>query len=83
MLRVVAFCLGVCLSASAIARAENSANQTQTLSDAEQEARLKLFVKTGNQARLAGAARRRGDGVRRSSRHSAGRDHQGASGFRS
>jgi len=54
MFRVVAFCLGVCLSASAAARADTSADQTQTLTDAEKEARLRLFVKTGNQARLAG-----------------------------
>lgn len=52
--RIFAFCLGVCLSASAVARAEIPADQSQTLTDAEKEARLRLFVKMGDQARLAG-----------------------------
>lgn len=47
MLRVVAFIVGVCLSASAVARADIS-----TVS--EQEARFDSFVRMGNQARLAG-----------------------------
>ena len=47
MLRVAAFIVGVCLSASAVAHAETSAVS-------EQEARFDLFVRTGNQARLAG-----------------------------
>jgi hypothetical protein len=47
MLRVAAFVVGVCLSASAVARAETS-------TDPEMEARFNLLVKTGNQARLTG-----------------------------
>jgi hypothetical protein len=47
MPRFAAFIVGVCLSASAIARADTPA-------DPDQEARYDLFVKTGNQARLAG-----------------------------
>jgi hypothetical protein len=47
MRRVAAFVVGVCLSASAVARADTSA-------DPEMEARFNLLVKTGNQARLAG-----------------------------
>lgn len=54
MFRVAAFCLGVCLSVSAVARADTSPDQTQILSDAEKETRLRLFVKTADQARLAG-----------------------------
>jgi hypothetical protein len=50
MLRVAALVVGVCLSASAVARAD-----TSTVS--EQEARFDLFVRTGNQARLAGRHR--------------------------
>lgn len=46
MLRWCAFVVGVCLSASAVARAD-------TPSDSEMEARFDLLVKTGNQARLA------------------------------
>lgn len=47
MPRFAAFVVGVCLSASATARAD-------TPSDPEQEARYDLHVRTGNQARLAG-----------------------------
>jgi len=47
MLRVAAFLVGVCLSVSAVARAD-------TPSDPEQEARYDLLVRAGNQARLAG-----------------------------
>jgi hypothetical protein len=47
MPRFAAFIIGVCLSASAIARAD-------TPPDSDQEARYDLFVRTGNQARLAG-----------------------------
>ncbi len=54
MFRGVAFCLGVCLSASATAHADSLADQTQALTDAEKETRLRAFVKTGDQARLAG-----------------------------
>ncbi len=54
MIRITAFCVGVCLSASAISHADSSADEAQTLTDAEEEARLRLFVKMGNQARLAG-----------------------------
>ncbi|HRI71384.1 MAG TPA: hypothetical protein PK156_44430 [Polyangium sp.] len=50
MLRVVAFIVGVCLSASAVARADTPAVS-------EQEARFDLLVRTGNQARLAGRHR--------------------------
>lgn len=55
MPRVGAFIVGVCLSASAVARVEISAAQTPT--DAEMEARFDLLVRTGNQARLAGRHR--------------------------
>jgi hypothetical protein len=54
MFRIVAFCLGVCLSASAVARADSSADQKPILTDAEKETRLRLLVKTGDQARLSG-----------------------------
>jgi hypothetical protein len=47
MPRFAAFIVGVCLSASAIARAD-------TPSDPDLESRYDLLVKTGNQARLAG-----------------------------
>lgn len=50
MLRCAAFIVGVCLSASAVARAD-----TSTVS--EQEARFDLLVRTGNQARLSGRHR--------------------------
>ncbi|HRI71536.1 MAG TPA: PEGA domain-containing protein [Polyangium sp.] len=52
MLRCAAFIVGVCLSASAVARADISAAQTPSVQD--QEASFDLFVRTGNQARLAG-----------------------------
>jgi PEGA domain len=52
MLRWRALLVGVCLSASAVARADISAAQTPSVQD--QEARFDLFVRTGNQARLAG-----------------------------
>jgi hypothetical protein len=51
MLRVAALVVGVCLSASAVARAAD------TPSDVEQQARFDLLVRTGNQARLAGRHR--------------------------
>jgi PEGA domain len=54
MFRITAFCLGVCLSASAVARADSSADQKPILTDAEKETRLRFLVKTGDQARLAG-----------------------------
>lgn len=54
MSRVVAFCLGVCLSASSVARADISTDQTQILVDAEKSARLRFLVKTGDSARLSG-----------------------------
>ncbi len=54
MSRVVAFCLWVCLSASAVARADISADKTQILTDVEKSARLRLLVKTGDSARLSG-----------------------------
>lgn len=50
---VAAFALWVCLSASAVARADNSAGKTQIPSD-DVEARFALFVKMGERARLAG-----------------------------
>ena len=50
MLRWRAFIVGVCLSASTVARADNPAVS-------EQEARFDLLVRTGNQARLAGRHR--------------------------
>jgi hypothetical protein len=54
MFRIVAFCLGVCLSVSAVARADSSADQKPILTDAEKETRLRLLVKTGDQASLSG-----------------------------
>lgn len=54
MLRVSAFVLGVCLSVSSVARADISAEQTQTPSTPEMEARFNLLVKTGDLARLSG-----------------------------
>lgn len=47
MRRLAAFVVGVCLSASAVARADTS-------TDAETEARFNLFRKTGDHARLTG-----------------------------
>ena len=54
MRRRFAFVVGVCLSASASARADISADQTQILADDEKSARLILLVKTGDEARLSG-----------------------------
>jgi hypothetical protein len=54
MLRWCAFVVGVCLSASAVAQAETSADQAQTQSDPEMEARFELLRKTGDHARLTG-----------------------------
>jgi PEGA domain len=54
MFRTVVCCLGVCLSCSAVARADSSADQKPILTDAEKETRLRFLVKTGDQARLAG-----------------------------
>lgn len=54
MLRVSVFVVGVCLSVPGVARADISAEQTQTPSNPEMEARFNLLVKTGNLARLSG-----------------------------
>jgi hypothetical protein len=54
MLRWCAFVVGVCLSASAVAHADASADQVQTSSDPEMEARFDLFRKTGDHARSSG-----------------------------
>jgi len=50
MLRLRAFVLGVCLSASSVARADTPADQTH---DAEREADFNLLVTMGNRAYLA------------------------------
>jgi len=54
MLRVSAFVVGVCLSVPCVARADISAEQTQTPSNPEMEARFDVLVKTGDLARLSG-----------------------------
>jgi len=54
MLRWCAFVVVGCLSASAVAQAETSADQAQTPSDPEMEARFELLRKTGDHARLTG-----------------------------